>query len=266
MSNIYTSYVRIYRNDKKEIGPKEIEFISKSVIKWHDDFGSYHVPIVIDKRPDKHFLDIQYGSGKGGYHLYDFMDENSETYSIWHRINDSGEDFDFIERLHHYQKPISEYSKRPCQYAFDEIQVYNCPGLADNSNLFWNLHDGGYHKCYIHGFYYSDNGQFGKGEIINVLQKYDLPRVSGVLEWCSEAEVSNLLNYASNRVLSEVHFYFNKRKVLAYSWQKEEYYFDPGKSLNGKEFIAYAYDDWDNCADKLFIDFEKSYNEDLGNK
>jgi len=261
MSNIYTSYVRIYRNDKKEMNPEEIEFISKSIVRVNNDFRSYNVPIVIEKRPDKHFLDIQYGSGKGLGHLYDFMDDNSETYTIWHRMNDAGSDHDFIERLHHRLKPISEFSQRLCKYRFDEIRVYNCPGLTDHSNLSWNLIGTADYKCHISGCYQSDNGQFGKGEIIDPIQKYDLPRVFGLLEWCSEPEVSSLLNHASDCFLSEVHFYFNKRKVLVYSWVKEVYFFNPVKSLNGKEFVANASDDWDNCADELFIDFDQSFNK-----
>lgn len=260
MSNIHTSYLRIYRNDNAEIKAAEIDFITKYIVKWHDEFGSYHIPVLIEKNTEFNCIDIQYGSGKGGYHLYDFMDEHENTYTIWHRFNDSGGGVDRIERVYSpYKKDIPEYDFRPCNYVFDEIHSLNCPlEILNSTKLDWISSDNGF-KTSLKGFYHSINAQFGEGKIIEAAQKYDLLRPMDLLEWCSEKNVMDLLELLQKNIGGEVLFFYKKRKVCHFSWNKAEHYFNPNKMINGMELTGFASDDWDNCADEHFLQFNDSY-------
>lgn len=259
MSNIYTSYLRIYRNDKATITPEEVDFITNHIIKWHDDFGSYRVPILIENNTEFNCLDIQYGSGKGLYHLYDFIVEHENTYTIWHRLNDEGTDVDCIQRVYYSdKKDIPEYDFRPCKYAFDEIHILNCPSdIINSTTIIWQPIDNGFKTSFL-GYYHSSNGQFGEGKMIEPHQKYNLLRAIDLFEWCSEKSVLNLLEEAQKNIEKnipcKVFFFYKKRKVAEFCWEKHEEYFAPNQVI-----IGLAYDDWDNCADELFMQFNNSY-------
>lgn len=266
MSNIYTSYIRVYRNDRKKIEDNEVKFIVKSIVKIHDRYGSYNVPIIIENNIEDNYLDIQYGSGKGLYNLSDFADDHENEYTIWHRFNNDGNGIDQIEQLYHYQKNIPENDLRNCKYSFDEVTTLNLDSFIDNSTLEWIKYKDEW-KAKVTGFYFGDNNQFDlESKLKDSSKKYESKRICDRFEWCSEPEIDLLFNEALKNTTSEIRFYSKGRLTSHFSWRKAECLFHSNEQINRLEFIGLAYDDWDNCADDFFLKYHNEYKLTVHNK
>lgn len=122
MSNIITEQTRLYFCPGVTLTPTEVETLLERIL---DERGSYWVPVWYELVDGSH-IDFQYGSGKAaGLHNLD-EDELAQFEEIWVRVADEGSDHDVIyawspARGDEYHDGYPR--KRPCRYAFDQIDV-----------------------------------------------------------------------------------------------------------------------------------------------
>lgn len=127
MSNILTSYVRIWRVDKSTMTQEEIDFLFDEIVRSYEEFGSYWVRIEKEYLINEHCLNIVFGSSKR-FHTSDYILERkeiAEKYHIWERIADEG---GVSDRLLQYKYDdikgyVDYFNAEDCWYGFDTIRI-----------------------------------------------------------------------------------------------------------------------------------------------
>src|SRR6218665_1193104 len=155
MSNIYTSYIRIKRRDKKDLSDREIEYLFNEIVNVHDTFGSYWVRIVKRYRKEEKCLDIQFGSGKRiGNILSDLINFNS--YFVVERINyENSKDWIFEYEHIDNKNYATETKPRVCLYGFDRILITCKENWLEKEGAEWISSDS--QELKINGTYNSSN-------------------------------------------------------------------------------------------------------------
>lgn len=126
MSNIFTSYLRIFPRSKEFLTEPEINRLFTEIVQAYGEFGSYWVRIEKRFYPSENYLDIIYGSSKRT-HTDDYILERIETiekYDVWERLADEGGGPDKIGRWQY--DPAHgwvECKRQDCRYAFDKIRA-----------------------------------------------------------------------------------------------------------------------------------------------
>ena len=260
MSNIYTSYIRIKRRDKKDLSDREIEYLFNEIVNVHDTFGSYWVRIVKRYRKEEKCLDIQFGSGKRiGNILSDLINFNS--YFVVERINyENSKDWIFEYEHIDNKNYATETKPRVCLYGFDRILITCKENWLEKEGAEWISSDS--QELKINGTYNSSNCKAFVdlfedsdfyGPRLEFTEKYTYDYMvlnqSDIVEFISPAFLVQLNKNNFNEMPnnSKMEFLYNYRKVLTIH-------------KNYDEIEIQSADYWDNCIDETYIRMNKNYN------
>lgn len=123
MSNIQTSYIRIFKKDETDLTAEEIEILFQHAVRAYHKFGSYWVRIQKKYRNNEKCLDIQFGSGKtyGDDYLESY--EIFQNYYVWERVADEGGFDDSIFKLVENGDSVEKTFIEPCTYRFNKVNI-----------------------------------------------------------------------------------------------------------------------------------------------
>jgi len=251
VSNIFTTAVRVYANPGARIDATEAEWITWMML---GPRGSYHVPVHIRLAEDGRHVDVQYGSGKS-VGLVDFCaDEVGYRYAaIWGRFYDEGRDRDDI-----WSEDVNDGPRRVCRYGFDEVRVVADdppPGPAG----IWRRDLDGSWRASVEGRYSTGNDRAavgaapGPGGPPPVTAASDMatqttPNRYG--EELADIDPPWLEPLADQHPgASLIEYYWRGRLVHRAQMEDDE--------MMGREWQHRCADDWDNCVDPEFLDFEQ---------
>lgn len=270
MSNILTSYFRIYPKNKKVIAPELQQYLLKNIVQAYNRFGSYWVRIEKRWHESENALDIQFGSGKN-YHTEDYILENPELYKdyyVWERrSNESGGS----DRIHKYyfcqEKGFVDDIGENCKYGFDKIkiigsdlekyfsdfliaQIENGIELAIEGTYF-SVNDRSFQDLIEDSEYYGpclgyDSGyiapQFCEDGYIISIKPPELGKVLEKLKTCQ----------ISSSEIESIEFFWKGKIVNKQQWGVNE--------LGHQDWLIYQGDNWDNCLNENFLKFRQDYH------
>lgn len=266
MSNIYTEFARLYFRPGITLTAPEAEDLLERIL---DERGSYWVPVTYDVS-DPRFIDYQYGSGKSaGLHNLE-AEQLSLFEEIWVRLADEGSDKDVI-----YQwspmlgdtYPDGYPRKRPCRYAFDEIEIVLTEKKRKAwipSGVPWKITPNGY-KAACLGTYLTLNTRndmdLGPCARLHTPRKpadgfsspstscYDLALLTlpG-----AQAELAKLLELEQSGI-ARIELRYWGRVVHVAQWAPHRH------DENGTEWQQRSGDDWNNCVDEEFVALRKTW-------
>jgi hypothetical protein len=261
MSNIQTSYIRVFRKDAQYFNEEEIDNIFNLAVRSCGEFGSYWVRIQKKYRPEERCLDIQFGSGKR-YHSGNLLEsyEIFNHYYVWERFADEGGFADTIFSLE--ENVAGQYIDRTdaaeCLYRFDKLKI--------NSERMLTCFDGiqavqlspTEYELALSGDYCASNSR----SFVDLVENSDYygPRLQYDANY--ESDYSELINdshlASSNTKFIRDFFVYpypsleNGDKLSLY-WKGRVV--QSIEKLNDNEPICQAADYWDNCADPAYLNF-----------
>ena len=260
MSNIHTSYIRIYRRDKKDINKIEADRIFDIAVRAYGEFGSYWVRILKKYRPEEKCLDIQFGSGKR-YHSGNLLEDYEiyNKYFVWERFSDEGgfNDTIFTLKEDEHNKWIEETPPVSCLYGFDKILI-KCNELPEYFNQF-NFMEGlpNQYELKITGSYYACNSRSFMD--VNENSTFYGPKLGYDPEYNSDYFIPTTdggITDSDSNLIKDVFIYPNKKIIngmrVELLW-KNRMVQAIEKKVN--EVVCYSADYWDNCFDKCYLEF-----------
>lgn len=262
MSNIKTSYIRIYRKDRCHLNRNEIEKIFKLAVTAYGDFGSYWVRILKIYREAEKCLDIQFGSSKRS-HSENSLEEYDifNNYYVWERLSDDGGADDTIFTLQEdsHNKLIERTDPVSCLYRFNKIKII-CNQLPSYFEQFnpesissteYEINTkGSYYACNSRSFMDVHEESKFYGPCLNYdpyyVSDYFVPTNDGLVTGSDHDLICNTFIYPHKQISENMRLelYWNNRVVQIIE-------------NRNKEILSYSADYWDNCYNKDFLDFKE---------
>jgi hypothetical protein len=263
MSNIRTSYIRIFKKDGTHLATEEIEALFKLAVRAYHKFGSYWVRIQKKYRKNEKCLDIQFGSSKtyGDNHLESF--EIFHNYYVWERVADEGGFDDIIFTLKDSGEYIETTDITPCIYKFNSVKIkttslsdyfasYNPIKLGENE--FEIQLEGEYSACNSRSFFeVTENNPNYYGPCLQYDDKYetdfDTLSPDGSVTKSEAQIIQDIFVYPNKelRMNDKVELLWNERVVQTVERIENE-------------VKTKSADYWDNCFSSDYIEFIKNKN------
>ena len=262
MSNIQTSYIRIYRKDGKGLLEAEIERLFKLAVTSYGEFGSYWVRVLKIYREIERCLDIQFGSGKR-YHSGNLLEDKDifDEYYVWERFSDEGgfQDTLFTLKENSQNNWIETTTPVPCLYKFNKVKLicdelpsyfkeYNFEPIS--STEYELKIEESYNACNSRSFMdvYEDSEFKGPklGYDPYYASDYFVPTKDGGVTDSNYELIKDTFVYPHKQLTKKVRMelYWNNRLVQVV----ENKY---------GEVDCYSADYWDNCNNKEFLEFKR---------
>lgn len=262
MSNIQTSYIRIYRKDGSHLNKNEIEKIFKLAVTAYGEFGSYWVRILKKYRELERCLDIQFGSGKR-YHSGNLLEEYEifNNYFVWERFSDDGGFNDTIFTLKEdtHNKWIETTDPVSCLYQFNKVKII-CNQLPPyfepfnpepiSSTEYEIKTKGSYYACNSRSFMdvHKDSVFYGPklGYDPYYASDYFVPTNDGLVTESDHDLIQNTFVYPHKELPENMRLelYWNNRLVQIIE-------------NRNNEVLSYSADYWDNCCNEDFLAFKE---------
>lgn len=258
MSNITTSYVRIFRKNGSHLSTEEIDSLFERTVKSYGEFGSYWVRITKYYRPELKCLDIQFGSGKihHGYEpeeqsiIFSAEEEILNTYDIFERRADDGGFRDFIQ--YHNQA----YSAA-CPYTFDKIRFKGEGLIPLMKNLGDPIKQKDFYELSYSEEYYAVNsrsmmdlveGTDFYGEALG----FDPAYAKDFMDLTPDGNLVSLEDEFLKTVFEHPHI-----NLPEGHWAELLYKGRPTQRVENKnqEALTAAADYWDNCVDEVYLNY-----------
>ncbi len=261
MSNIQTSYIRIFKKDGTDLTTEEIDMLFKLAVRAYHKFGSYWVRIQKKYRTDEKCLDIQFGSGKtyGDYLLASF--EVFHNYYVWERVADEGGSDDRIFTLEDFGEYVDITDSKSCIYKFNKVIIktsslspyylsYNPTQINDNE--FEIQLKGKYCASNSRSFFeLSENNPNCYGPCLQYDDKYE----TDFEVLCADG----MLTKSETQFINDVFVYPNKElrmnEKVALFWNDRVV-----QTIERTEnvVICMSADYWDNCFSEDYTNFMKN--------
>lgn len=263
MSNIQTSYIRIFKKDETDFTTEEIEMLFKLAVRAYHKFGSYWVRIQKKYRNDEKCLDIQFGSSKTyGDNLLESY-EVFHNYYVWGRVADEGGFDDFIFTLKDSGEYVEKTDVASCIYKFNKVKLkttslspyfvsYNPIKISENE--FEIQLEGKYCACNSRSFFEvtEDNPDY-YGPCLQYDDKYE----TDFEVLCPDGFVTK----SEIQLIKDVFVYPNKE--LRMNEKVELFWNDRVVQTIERienDVISKCADYWDNCFNSDYIKFIKNKN------
>lgn len=269
MSNIYTSYIRLYPKDRKPMPKATQDYLVNSIVRSYDEFASYWVRIYINWNTVENALDIQFGSGKTHHTERYIMYETElvEKFFVWERVNDEGTEFDFISWnvADTINENLVDSLQTTCIYGFDTLRVnsFELTQLIPYANWITNNN---YYYTPVAGTYYASNNRgfidLEKNTDFNgPYLKYNPDYTP--LSFCKNANSQIILPQNLEPIITRLNtkefkgtfeLMWRNKVVQKAVWEYPSY------TKNYKTGVFYSNDSWDNCLNESYLKFREDYH------
>ncbi len=262
MSNIYTSYIRVYKKNRLDLTKEEIDEVFQLAVRAYEEFGSYWVRILKKYRELEKCLDIQYGSGKR-YHSGNLLEDKAiyDKYDVWERFADEGGGADTIFTLKYDGQWVDITNPIPCTYAFDKVRVFadEKPSyfeqyIPDQGNqkhldiLEINM-AGTYFACNSRSFMdvYDDSEFYGPklGYDPHYASDYFMPTDDGGVTDSPLKFIQDIFVYPNEQLPENVKVVLYWKNRLVQSVERRQ-----------GDVLCLSADYWDNCVDVDYLSFK----------
>ena len=271
MSNILTSYFRIYPKNRKPINLELQQYLFNNIVQSSCQFGSYWVRIEKQWNESENALDIRFGSSKS-YHTSDYILEHPElhyNYFVWERRANEGETSDRIIRYYIDDRDgLVDETCENCLYGFDRVIITGSGIEKYFSNFPISQNDNGI-ELMMEGTYFSSNDRSFQditkdsryhSPCLDYDSRYIAPRFSNEKDiTCIQprelAEVIEKLKARKIRSpeIDSIELFWKNKIVNKQQWGNIN-------QLGYDEWLIYPGDNWDNCLNDKFLKFRQSYH------
>lgn len=259
MSNIHTSYIRVYRRDGKDLTKEEMDTIFQLAVKSYKKFGSYWVRILRKYRELEKCFDIQYGSGKR-YHLGNLLEDKAifDKYFVWERFADEGGFHDSIFTLEYNGQWVDRTDGVPCTYAFDEVRVFSEEKIPYFDQFRKDQGISTEFSIKMTGTYFACNSRGGMDmyegtEFNGPCLQYDPHYASDYFVPTDDGCITESPIKLLNDIFEYPHKELPEKAKIALYW-KNRMVQSVERKWDGIECLSADY--WDNCVDKNYLDFK----------
>jgi hypothetical protein len=264
MSNILTSYIRIFRRDGKAMNEVEIEHLFQLAVRSYETFGSYWVRIIKKYRSLEKCLDIQFGTGKR-FHSGNLLEDYDvfREYTVWERTADEGGFRDSIFTLveNKENQYIEVGNLEPCKYRFNKVRISYPDELPSFIEKFEPVsisateyeidRTGYYYACNSRSFMDLEENTLFYGPQLGYDPTYTgdyfMPTADGEITASDDNLIRSLFVYPYPELQRKmrVELFWNNRLV-----QSVEH--------KDNEISSQSADYWDNCGDAAYLSFIKN--------
>jgi len=264
MSNIRTSYIRIFKRDGKDMEEEEIERLFKLAVIAYHRFGSYWVRIQKKYRVAEKCLDIQFGSGK--MYADDPLEcyEVFKKYYVWERVADEGGYNDLIFTLMDNGEWIDKSNSNACLYQFNKVSIKT----KTLSSYYMKYHpikigqdefelnmEGKYYSCNSRAFFkVTEDNPKCNGPCLQYDDKYE----TDFDALCEDGEITK----SEMQFITDIFVYPNEalkmhdKVVLLWNDRIVQ-----SVERIENDVISRSADYWDNCCDLNYLAFKEKYSE-----
>ena len=262
MSNIYTSYIRVYKRNRLDLTKEEIDEVFQLAVRAYEEFGSYWVRILKKYREPEKCLDIQFGSGKR-YHSGNLLEDKAiyDKYDVWERFADEGGGADTIFTLEYDGQWVDSTRSVSCTYAFDTVRVFayeDAPyfeqyksgqDYEDCGDYFRINLAGTYFACNSRSFMdiYEDSKSCGPqmGYDPHYASDYFMPTDDGGVTDSPLKFIQDIFVYPNEQLPENVKVVLYWKNRLVQSVERRHGY-----------VMCLSADYWDNCVDVNYLSFK----------